>query len=90
MIVTVAVGNRTPVQDHTVVQKIRIALGRAFQLLEEVGETFDQVLVDLGDLLDLVRIVLMMRHLMVTVADIDFRIRPVAARICDHQRGDAG
>ena len=46
MVMTISVGDRTSVQNHAVVQQVRLAFLRVLQCLQEVRETLDQILVD--------------------------------------------
>ena len=87
--VDVGVAQAAAVENQAVIQQVAVAIRRVLQLLQEVGERLHQVRVDLGDVGDLHRIVLVMRDGVVPVGDADLAVRPVAAGAAQHERDHA-
>jgi len=77
--VRIRVAEAAAVDDHGMIEQVAVAVGCRFQLVQPVGEGLDQVGVDLGDVIDLDRIVLMMGDGMVAVGDADVAIAAIAA-----------
>src|SRR6185295_17785687 len=90
VVVAVAVGQRAAVDDHGVVEDRALLLLDRLQLLEEAGEELDVVLVDLLDLLELVLVARVVGQRVVAFRDAEGREGPVAARVREHEGGDAG
>src|SRR6266581_189419 len=63
----IGVAEAAAVDDHRMVEEAAVAVGRRFHFLHQVGEGLDKMSVDLGDVVDLHRIVLVMGDGMVPV-----------------------
>ena len=61
-----------------------------FELLQEVGELFDEKLIDSLNLGHLLGVVLVMREFVMPLFDVQFGVGAVAAGVGEHERGDAG
>ena len=59
VVVTIAVANRTSVNDQAMVEQAAFPVGSFFELLQKVGKLLAKELVDRRNLLDFLRIVLM-------------------------------
>src|SRR5262245_29460814 len=63
MRVEVAVADAAAVKDQRMIEQIVVSVGRRFQPLDQIGEEFDVLLVDLRYLGDLLRVVLMVSEI---------------------------
>ena len=88
--VAVAVAVAAAVGDHAVVQQRAVAFRDRLQLAEQVGELLDVEGVDRADLVDLLRVVAVVRQLVVAFGDADDPVLLLAALAGEHEGDDAG
>lgn len=89
VIVSVAVIDRTTIDDERVVEQVAVTIWSFTHLLQKVRELFAVVAIDLGDLFDVVLLVLVVGELMVTVLDLDHREGTIATFVGKHKASDA-
>ena len=87
--VLVRVADAAAVEHERVVQQVAVAVGGRLQRLEEVGGQADVVLVDLVALLELQRVVLVVRHRVVGAVDAQLRIGTVGLLLAERQHENA-
>src|SRR5687767_15795271 len=89
VIVRVAVRNAAAVNDHRIVEQRAVAFLDRLQLIEEVAELPHVKLVDRRDLLFLVQVAAVMGEIVMTVADADKWVAPIAAVVGNDKGGDS-
>ena len=77
------------VHHRHVIQQRAVAVGRRLQLPEQPGEHLHVIGVDLGDLRDLLRFLLMVRDRVMRVGHADLRIGHAAVLVSHHEGDDA-
>ena len=89
--VAVAVGVAAAVDDHRVVQqRLAVDVLDGVQLLQEPGELLHVPQVDLGDLLQDLFLVVVVRQVVMALGDPDVGERPVAPLVGQQEGGDPG
>ena len=83
----VAVAHVAAVQDQRMIQQRAVAVLGGVQLLQELGEQREVIILDLHQLLDLVRAVLVVRRGVMAVGNAHLRIGPVAD-LARHHEGE--
>src|SRR5262249_31826455 len=77
------------IDDQRMIEQTSVAIRRGLEPLQEVSKQLGVKTVDLGDLLNPVRIATMMRERMMRIRNTDLRIYPHAAFSPQHQSRDA-
>src|SRR5258706_4291591 len=67
------------------IEQASIPIGRRFELVQKVSEQLCMKTIDLGDFLNPLRIIAMVRERMMRVGDADLRIDPHASLAAEHQ-----
>ena len=89
MIMSVAISNPAPINDHRIVQQGAFAFFDRFELLEEISELAYMKAVDSGNLLLFGLVISVMREIMMPFRNLNEWIRPIAPVVSEQQEDAA-
>ena len=89
MIVSVAVAHVAAIEKDRVIEKRAVAVFVRVELADEIGEQPDVVCLDLGEPLELVGAILVVRHRVMAFGDTNLRVGSVADLTRHHEREHA-
>ncbi len=89
VIVGIAIAQAAAIDDSRMIQQRAVAIGRGFQLGQEIRELFHVIGVDARHPFDQLRIAAVVRHGVVGVRDSNLAVGAEAAFAAQHESGDA-
>jgi len=91
VVVAVSIGNAATIDDHRVVkQGLAVHVFGGFEFIEEIGELLHVEDINLGDFIQVGRLLLVVGNVVVALGDADLLEASVRSIMCHQEGGDAG